>query len=210
MEGAYQKLREINFPLATSSSSFSLHTFFFFLFFFLYIYIYIFIFSPLLIFLPTVTTTSHGWLCSSHRQVARAGTSWCQGQRGGRWRSCGKTTVDVASRRHVEHLGLKLSSHFSANSSGLSKWSRWFWNPHDILSKMTPSFPSFIAKKISTFSHVNGTSNLDLNQTGPYFEVPIPNPYSWWKMLRFNIYGLCLVPVAKSNIFRDKLWKLSV
>ena len=77
---------------------------------------------------------------------------------------------------------------------------------------MTPSLLSFVAEKIGTFSRANETSNLDLSQTRPYFEVTIPNPYSWRKF-----FGLIYIYIAyvrfrlqKVTFFETKLWKMSV
>ena len=77
---------------------------------------------------------------------------------------------------------------FSVNSSGFSDWSWRFWNPHEILSKMIPSLPSFVVGKIDLFLRAIRTLQLDPSQMELHFEVTIPNFYSWWKMLQFDIY----------------------
>ena len=62
-----------------------------------------------------------------------------------------------------------------------------FWTPHNLLSILVPSLPSFVAEKIGTFSCAKRTSNLDSSQTELYFEVRILNLYSWWKIIFSDI-----------------------
>ena len=58
-----------------------------------------------------------------------------------------RTVTDTSYRQCVSSSSRSGFGHFSANSSSFSNWSRWFWNPYEILSKMTPSLPSFITGK---------------------------------------------------------------
>ena len=121
-------------------------------------------------------------------------------------------TGSTAPRRCVAETMRIFSNHFSANTNGFSNWSRWFWNPHEILSKMTTTLQSFVTEKIGTFLLAIGNLQLGPKQMELHFEVMVPNFYSCQKMLRFDIYiyCLCLVLFGKSYIFRDKLWNLSI
>ena len=152
-------------PYWASFFLFSCVSFFFFFFFFFFFH-----FQQAERPSPVHYASVTGGLHALHRRVAQVLKASPQ-------QSWPTTSRDDGYNRRVVVRAREPLSHFLANFDGFSSWSWWFWNPHVILNKMTPSLPSFVAKKIGMFSHANKNLNLDPSQTKPYFEVTIPNLY---------------------------------
>ena len=133
-----------------------------------------------------------GGLHAPHQRVAQELKASLQQQ----WPT---TRRDDSYSRRVVVWARERLSYFSANSGGFSNWSWQFWNPHEILRNMKPSF---VFEKIGSFSRANGILNLDPSQMGPYFEVMIPNLYSWRKLLWSYIYIYIWFRLQKITFFK--------